>query len=943
MSSAADRPIVGRTLLRARVWSAVLCLSLVAGLLLLPATTANAAGFVVTSDLDSGLGTLRQAILDANANPGYDTITFEVGTPLNISPSSSLPPITEGVTIDGLSRSGQSSCATWPPTLTVRLRGSSAGAGTSAFTVADGIGTVIEGFVIRNFAGDGISVDAPASGTRITCNAIGTTAIDSTVVQGNDGAGIAVRGTGALPSTIDSNIIMYNGGAGILVDTAARLVSLRGNRIMNNGGLGIDLIDAGNGGPTQGGNDLQPSPTLTDAFATSSGTSVTGFLTTSATPVVDGRFVIEFFDSPSCDDTPAPGGFGEGATPIGSVAIQAGSATGPGTFSFTANGLSSADVGDVITATATDDFGAGNTSEFSACMPVVQGSTTTSADLSVTGSVTPDPIAGGDPVTYSLVVHNDGPGQATGVVIENELPVGIDFDSAASTSSCSANVLTVTCNLGTIDPGDPNDVTVSIGGTAQDIGGQIPLDDTATVSGSVADPDPLDNATTIKTMLSARQVDLSVTKDGPATVKAGQSFSYAIGVANAGPDPAHAVVVTDALPKGVAFVDVTPPSGWTCGESAGEVTCSLGVLETNAPASIDLQVKASSLTGSDPLEVSNTASVTSDRTDLVPDDNESAAVKTTITPVGGADLTVTSVSNTPNPVTGGYDVGYSATVKNLGPGGATKVVLTDVLAAGESFVAAGSDPRCTAMAALVTCSLGAIPNGADSTLLIVTKTPVVSSETVIHDRFTASAPEDGTHGNDALDVATTVRPRQTDWAAGYVPVSSRTTWITDATQWWYGDPVATVADPTMALVGIPGGGPGGPVTITEAPCAVPFACLTRRPATGTNYPAPKGVLGSLVTITVPRGYGASNPVAGVVLDNWSLIPPGWEPFRVSYQDRVMGSFSSQLPWCGGWSHSGGPPCVAELHRVFSWWNPYMNGDLLSVVRFTGDATIGRGR
>jgi hypothetical protein len=57
----------------------------------------------------------------------------------------------------------------------------------------------------------------------------------------------------------------------------------------------------------------------------------------------------------------------------------------------------------------------------------------------------------------------------------------------------------------------------------------------------------------------------------------------------------------------------------------------------------------------------------------------------------------------------------------------------------------------------------------------------------------------------------------------------------------------------------------------------------------------------------------------------------------------MGSFSSQLPWCGSWSRSGPPPCVAELHRVFSWWNSYMNGDVLSVVRFTGDATIGRGR
>ena len=46
------------------------------GLLLLPAS-ASAANFLVTSLADSGLGSLRQAILDANANGAADTITFD--------------------------------------------------------------------------------------------------------------------------------------------------------------------------------------------------------------------------------------------------------------------------------------------------------------------------------------------------------------------------------------------------------------------------------------------------------------------------------------------------------------------------------------------------------------------------------------------------------------------------------------------------------------------------------------------------------------------------------------------------------------------------------------------------------------------------------------------------------------------------------------------------
>jgi hypothetical protein len=56
------------------------------------------ATFSVTTSADSGPGTLRQAILDANANPGPDTIVFLVPT---VNAASSLPQITSPVTIDG--------------------------------------------------------------------------------------------------------------------------------------------------------------------------------------------------------------------------------------------------------------------------------------------------------------------------------------------------------------------------------------------------------------------------------------------------------------------------------------------------------------------------------------------------------------------------------------------------------------------------------------------------------------------------------------------------------------------------------------------------------------------------------------------------------------------------------------------------------------------------
>src|SRR5438309_6942945 len=64
--------------------------------------------FTVTSTTDSGAGSLRQAILDANANAGADTIAFSIGGGglQTITLASSLPAITDTVTLDGTTQPG---------------------------------------------------------------------------------------------------------------------------------------------------------------------------------------------------------------------------------------------------------------------------------------------------------------------------------------------------------------------------------------------------------------------------------------------------------------------------------------------------------------------------------------------------------------------------------------------------------------------------------------------------------------------------------------------------------------------------------------------------------------------------------------------------------------------------------------------------------------------
>jgi hypothetical protein len=74
------------------------------------AAAALAQPYTVINTNDSGAGSLRQAITDANAHGGADVINFAIpgGGLHTISPASALPVITDAVTIDGTTQSGSS-------------------------------------------------------------------------------------------------------------------------------------------------------------------------------------------------------------------------------------------------------------------------------------------------------------------------------------------------------------------------------------------------------------------------------------------------------------------------------------------------------------------------------------------------------------------------------------------------------------------------------------------------------------------------------------------------------------------------------------------------------------------------------------------------------------------------------------------------------------------
>jgi uncharacterized repeat protein (TIGR01451 family) len=85
------------------------------------------------------------------------------------------------------------------------------------------------------------------------------------------------------------------------------------------------------------------------------------------------------------------------------------------------------------------------------------------ADLAVTTSDVPDPVRKGQNLTYTVVVTNNGPAQATGVTLTDSLPADVSFVSATTTAgSCAAVSGTITCDLGVINTGASATVTIVV-------------------------------------------------------------------------------------------------------------------------------------------------------------------------------------------------------------------------------------------------------------------------------------------------------------------------------------------------------------------------------------------------------------------------------------------------------------------------------------------------
>ncbi len=346
----------------------------------------------VTNANDSGAGSLRQFILNANLLSGDSTLAQTGRTAgkenailmlsttganyhttdkyWSIPLQSALPALTSPLVLDSSTQPG------FDKNPTLELKGTTAGAGVNGLTVnASGGGSTLRKLAINGFGGAGIYLNG-SNGNTLEANHLG--ADPKGIARSNMGAGLLMdsASNNMIGGTANGvgNVLANNVGAGIaIVGNTSLDNSLLGNSIYNNEGIGIDL---GNNGVTAndhhtdpklagdadaGPNDLLNFP---EAKVNSFGANGTKIVTYDFDlDVAAGDYRLEFFASTTKD----PAGNGEGEIFIGAKDI---SHLGKGSVNFkgTLNANMTLLQGTFISTTLTKKTGGSNfgaTSEFS--------------------------------------------------------------------------------------------------------------------------------------------------------------------------------------------------------------------------------------------------------------------------------------------------------------------------------------------------------------------------------------------------------------------------------------------------------------------------------------------------------------------------------------------------------------------------------------------------
>lgn len=752
---------------------------------------------VLNTDND-GAGSLRQAILDANANVGQDTIDFNIGAGgfHSIAPLSVLPSITDPVFLDATTQPGYAGQPL------IELNGAGAGKGfVPGLTLQTGASTV-RGLAINRFSGNGVTIysdanrvlgcvigtdaagtqgfanlgngveirgrnnvigsaavgggnlisgngydgvivaryDAQPSGNQIIGNRIGTDATGTAAIA-NGLNGVAIYASGCQvggANTAEGNTIAYNILAGVRVGSYYFDSSSVNNLIRANSIFrnGGLGIDLGGDGPDY--NDYQDFDSGPNNRQNSPALAA-AYVSGAGTVVVgslSARPNVTYTIDFYSDLEPDPSGFGEGRVYLGSTSVTA---DGFGIASFDQALPTAVPAGQYVSATATDS--ASNTSEFARTVPVTP---TATSDLSVILNA-PSSARVGETFTYYAYATNNGPIETTGTTLEFTLPAGVVLEQVSpDRGDYTVNGQTITIEFGDLASGSIVGALINVHPTEVGV-----INAAATVKADQTDPTPGNNSrnarTTVEPELAANLAIVGFPDSNSLSI--GDEVVFTFVVINNGPNPtATGVTATATLPDGLEPIDATVSRGSST-ISGKTVTASFGQFESFVQPAVRIRARAT-LAGL----ASVNALVRGDQEDPNDLDN-STRVDVMVNPPQAADLAI-GIQATPDPVLSGQLLTYTVLVTNNGPGDSTDVVVNGQLPQGVTVVGTpqASQGTVTITGDSFKAQLGSLPAGLTSLITIGVR-PVVAGVLVASAQVSA-AQADSQPTNNLTTIAT---------------------------------------------------------------------------------------------------------------------------------------------------------------------------------------------
>jgi len=385
-----------------------------------------------------------------------------------------------------------------------------------------------------------------------------------------------------------------------------------------------------------------------------------------------------------------------------------------------------------------------------------------SADIAVTDSGAPNPVAINGTITYTVVVTNNGPSAADNATLVLPLPNSTTLVSLTPPAGWSclpgnggANSVCTNANMPGLSSATFSFVVKVANGTTN---GTVIIG-SATVSSSVLDPIPANNTATVVTIVGTSGPNLSVTNVvSPNPVQAGTPITYTQVVTNTGSSAITNGTLTEATPANTTFVSIAPPAGWTCvGFPASPCTAATVAAGSSGTFTVVYQVNAGTAAGT---VITDTVTVNAANQSF---GSNSATATDVVATAAQADVALATVA-TPGTVYAGNNITYTQTVTNNGPAAASGVAFAEATPANTTFrsVLAPAGWTCTAPGVdgtgTVNCTdNSSLASGASAAIVIVLNVPsTVAIGTVTATSSVSATTSDPNSANNSTTVSTSV-------------------------------------------------------------------------------------------------------------------------------------------------------------------------------------------